>query len=88
MSQLWGMFDNTGYLNSTFYAQLSPEQYDLYNTQTTSMRNSFISEVPKFIKGKRSMDEWDDWYESMKRSCLIDTVTTMLQALNERLNAE
>lgn len=52
------------------------------------MRNNFISEVPKFIKGERSMSEWESWYESMKSSCKVDLVTTMLHSLNQKLSAE
>ena len=87
-TQLWGFFKNDGYLSTSFYAQLTPDEYDIYNQYNTSMRNNFISEVPKFIKGERSMSEWESWYESMKSSCKVDLVTTMLQSLNQKLSAE
>ena len=87
-TQLWGFWSNSGYLQNSFYTQLTPDEYDIYNQYNTSMRNNFISEVPKFIKGERSMSEWESWYESMKSSCKVDLVTTMLQSLNQKLSAE
>lgn len=87
-TQLWGFWSNSGYLQNSFCTQLTPDEYDIYNQYNTSMRNNFISEVPKFIKGERSMPEWESWYESMKSSCKVDLVTTMLQSLNQKLSAE
>lgn len=87
-TQLWGFYKNDGYLSTSFYTQLTPDEYDIYNQYNTSMRNNFISEVPKLIKGERSMSEWESWYESMKSSCKVDLVTTMLQSFNQKLSAE
>ncbi len=84
-TQLWGFWSNSGYLARSFYNQLTPDEYDIYNQYTTSMRNTFISEVPKFIKGESNMSGWDSWYSGMKSSCRIDMVTGMLDALNTKL---
>lgn len=83
--ELWTMFKASGYLYKSFFSQLSTEEYDIYNQYCTSMRNNFISEVPKFIKGTKTMAEWDTWYSNLKSTCKIDLVTQMLEELNKNL---
>ena len=85
---LWNFYTPSEYLTKSFYAQLTSAQYDIYYQKLSELRNALAVDIPKFIKGERSLSDWDSWYESLKRTCQVDQITTMLNNVYQELHAE
>lgn len=75
---LWNFYKDTGYLTKSFFAQLNDDQYSLYMDKLGQMRNMFASDIPKFIKGEKSMADFDSWYAEVKSRLTLDNITRLL----------
>lgn len=80
MDGLWVMFKNKGFLTRSFTGQLSIQDGNKMITVQTDVRNECMTEVPKFIKGTRSMSEWNSFTKQLTRLGVAD-VTAALNAL-------
>lgn len=85
---LWNFFTPSEYLTRSFYTQLTPAQYDVYNNKLSELRNALAVDIPKFIKGSsdRPLSSWDSWYSDIKRTCQIDDITNMLNVKYQQLH--
>lgn len=83
---LWKFYDADGYIENSFYDQLSAGQYKAFQTAQTQMRNSYLSNVPGFIKGEKDVDSaWDTYINGLKKDLGIDRLTTALNSLLQEL---
>lgn len=85
---LWNYFTPSEYLTKSFYGQLTPDQYDIYEDKIAELRNALAVDIPKFIKGdsSRPLSSWDSWYQSIKKTCQVDQITNMLNNVYHSLN--
>lgn len=85
---LWNYFTPSEYLTKSFYGQLTPDQYDIYEDKLAELRNALAVDIPKFIKGdsSRPLSSWDSWYQSLKKTCQVDQITNMLNNVYHSLN--
>ena len=85
---LWNYFTPSEYLTKSFYGQLTPDQYDIYEDKLAELRNALAVDIPKFIKGDstRPLSSWDSWYQSLKKTCQVDQITNMLNNVYHSLN--
>lgn len=85
---LWNYFTPSEYLTKSFYGQLTPDQYDIYEDKLAELRNALAVDIPKFIRGdsSRPLSSWDSWYQSLKKTCQVDQITNMLNNVYHSLN--
>lgn len=83
---LWKFYDADGYIENSFYDQLPSGQYRAFQTAQTQMRNSYLSNVPGFIKGEKDVDSsWDSYIDGLIEDLGIDRLTTALNNLLQEL---
>ncbi len=82
---IWNYYADEGFLTKSFYALFNGDQYSLYTDKLGQLRSTLSSDIPKFIKGEKSMSEWNEWYSSLKSSLILDTITEMIDTKYQSL---
>jgi putative aldouronate transport system substrate-binding protein len=84
----WLVYENTGWLQSSFTRQLSPEDAKVYSKTNTNVEEFLSKNLPPFIKGAKDPYNDEDWNAFMKALSKYspDKVTALYQALLDSLN--
>lgn len=85
---IWNYFKDEGFLTKSFYANLNDNQYSLYTDKVGQFRSTLTVDIPKFIKGSKSMDEYEKWYASLKSSLGLDNITRMINNKYQQIFSE
>ena len=83
----WTFYNNTGYLSTSFIAQLSSEDAATYSKIQVNSTEFMNKSIPGFVSGKKDPFNDDDWNSYVKALSKYnpDAVTKIFQALLDSL---